>query len=52
MSKAEIQKAKPESNPGAEIRVATRFAGRLFRISLFGLLSDFGLRVTDFNRMS
>jgi len=44
--KSEIRNLKPERNPKSEIRgVSTQ----LVRNSGFGFLSDFGIRISDFD---
>ena len=53
--KSEIRSSKSESNPKLEIRIAAfvrlwnfAWTAHPFRISDFGLLSDFGFRYSDF----
>jgi len=42
LSKSEIRNPKPEGNPKPE----NTANGHIFRISAFGFLSDFGLRIS------
>ena len=49
-SKSEIRSPKPETNPKSESGMAETTASgfRAFEVSSFGLVSDFGFRISDF----
>src|SRR6185436_5552748 len=46
--KSEIRMPKPERNPSAERRTRQSWVGHFVRISLFGVLSVFGFRISGF----